>query len=109
MWLLQKLEVSVFGVRAAGSFLDKLQELPEIVTLFCCHGIKAQTNPIRRAAAGDDSTEGKAFDPDLAVGNPQADLDLCALAHRAGGLDQASADAGIGKISPDRGWNLIYS
>src|ERR1700678_2931463 len=100
------MQVSAFAAGILGGFHGVLEELAKAFALGRLHAAKAHADT-GRSATRDDSAEGEAFDPDLAVGDPQADLVVGASSNRAGGLNEASAHASIAEISPYWGGGLI--
>src|SRR5438270_661407 len=104
--LLQHLNVTIFTFGSAGAFLHELQELSQILPLRRRHVPEANSNPSGRTAAGDDAVQGETLDPDLSVGQPQADFDLCPGPYPGRRFHQAAPGAGIGEIPPDRGGGI---
>src|ERR1700678_4058153 len=100
------MQVSAFAAGILGGFHGVLEELAKAFALSRLHAAKAHADA-GRSATSDDSAEGEAFDPDLAVGDPQSDLDLGAGTNRACSFDQATAYASIAEISPYWGGGFI--
>ena len=94
-------QVGLLAAVASGGTLDKLQEVPQVLTLSRAQVSKPDTDPERRTAASDYAGEDDAFDPDLPVSQPKPDFHISARRYGGRGLHKASAQTGIGEISPD--------
>src|SRR5215831_1707109 len=95
-------KIAVLMVIAFGSGFHKFQELPQA---FARPGVKfgkLDAYAEAGAAPGHDSVQDHTLHPDLAVGHPEADLGVDARGNRGGGFDEASAQARVREISPDR-------
>jgi len=99
-------EIAVLPVVAASAGLDELQELFEAFSLGSPQFRVADANSKTGAAAGHNSVEDHPFHPNLAVRNPQSDFDAYAGGNGSGGFDEASAQAGIREIAPNRGCGI---
>ena len=107
--LFQHLDVTIFALGSAGGFLHELEELAKIFPLSGRHATEANSNSSGRTAAGDDPVQRETFDPDLAIGEPQADFNLCPGSDSGRRFHQTASGAGIGEISPDRSGGIIHS
>ena len=107
--LFQHLDVTIFALGSAGGFLHELEELAEIFPLSGRHATEANSNSSGRTAAGDDPVQRETFDPDLAIGKPQADFNLCPGSYSGRRFHQTASGASIGEISPDRRGGIIHS
>src|SRR5450432_897519 len=80
---------------------DKLQKFPQGIFFRRFELGKLDAHSEAGITAGHDAIDDQAFDPDLAVGHPEADFQLRAGFDRDGCFYQASANASVGKITPD--------
>src|ERR1700689_2629531 len=103
--LFQKLEVSVLVLISPGRVLHEFQKLAQAVALRRGQAFEVDANAARRSAAFDHPIQHKALDPDFSVGHPKANLYFRARLNRVCGFDQASTDARVRQIAPDRSGN----
>src|SRR5271165_7617609 len=105
--LFQELKIAVFSGESAGGFLDEFHELTQVVALGRDHALEANSDAVGGTAASDDSAQGEALHPNLVVGEPEADFYFRSGPDWRSRFNQASADAGIGEIAPDRGGSVV--
>src|SRR4029077_8893574 len=86
---------------------DIFEKLPEILFLGAIQRREPNAHPHGRCTASDDSVKGQALYPNLATRDPKCYFDFGAAADVSGGLYLASAQTGVGEISPERSRSFV--
>ena len=92
----------MLAVVALGRAFDEFEEMTQVFAFSGFEFGKLDAHAKGWTALGDNSGKDESFDPDLSIGQPEADFDGYTGRYGCGGLDEASPDAGVGQIPPDR-------
>src|SRR5258708_17771665 len=106
--LLQQFQVAALAASRPSRILDVLEELAKVLSLGSFHGAETDANSCGRGTASYDSAQGKAFDPDFSVGDPEPNLDFGSALNGTCCFHQAAPHTGVVQVSPNRRFSIVH-